>query len=359
VSALGYTAANGFLKAAAEADLAAIWVSSVKTLPTVVGALPWLIWSWHRGQRLFPARRVVLELLAAGLVGQLAGNVLFQWSLGVVGLAITVPLCFGAIICSSVVLGRIWLHESVTPATLFSVGLIIVAIWILSLSADDAYDPILQQSVAPRLIAMAVVAACCAGSAYGLLGMVIRRASIENASVAATTFLVAGIGAISLNVLSWNYQGWEGIQQTTQGQWTLMISAGICNFIAFVALTRALQITSLIFVNVINASQVAMAAVMGVLIFGEAISLGLFAGAALTIVGLLVMPRKTARPRPYERPRDLESEQGVRKSANLDSSNSNRLSNQADSASKGPGNVSPSTTPAELTLADECPSETE
>lgn len=353
ISAVGYTAANGFLKAAAEAQLDPIWVSSVKTLPTVAGALPWLIWSWHRGQRLFPARRVVLELLAAGLVGQLAGNALFQWSLGIVGLAITVPLCFGAIICSSVLLGRIWLHESVTPATLLSVGLIVTAIWILSLSADDARQTVLAQVAPAPRIAAAVAAACVAGSAYGLLGMVIRRAAIADASVAATTFLISGVGAVSLNMISWQQQGWEGIQQTTNAHWVLMVSAGICNFVAFVALTRALQITSLIFVNAINASQVAMAAVMGVLLFGEKISPGLLFGSALTVLGLLIMPRKSARATHYNRPSDTNRDLGVQKSANSASSNSSRSSSQAANSSNEPSNGATSTTNPALTLADD------
>ena len=352
ISAVGYTAANGFLKAAAESELDPIWVSSVKTLPTVVGALPWLIWSWHRGQRLFPARIVVLELLVAGLFGQLAGNVLFQWSLGIVGLAITVPLCFGAIICSSVVLGRLWLHESVTRATVFSVGLIVAAIWILSLSANDAYQPILQQAAPTGRIATAVVAACIAGGAYGVLGLVIRRAAIAKASVAATTFLISGVGAVSLSMLSWRQQGWQGIEQTTADQWVLMVSAGICNFIAFVALTRALQITSLIFVNAINASQVAMAAVLGVLLFGEKVSLGLLLGSTLTVLGLLMMPRKSARATRYDRPRKTDNDLPVQKYANCASSDASRSSSHEDNSSNDSNGVT-SQTGAALKLADD------
>jgi drug/metabolite transporter (DMT)-like permease len=353
VSAVGYTAANGFLKAAAESELDPIWVSSVKTLPTVAGALPWLVWSWHRGHRLFPPPKVVVELLVAGLFMQLAGNVLFQWSLGIVGLAIVVPLCFGAIICSSVVLGCLWLRESVTRATVFSLGLIVAAIWILSLSANDAHQPILQQAASTRRIAIAVVAACISGCAYGILGMVIRRAAIANASVAATTFLISGVGAVSLSMLSWQHQGWQGIEQTTADQWGLMVAAGICNFIAFVALTRALQITSLIFVNAINASQVAMAAVLGVLFFGENVSLGLLLGSALTVLGLLIMPRKSAKATRYHRPKEDDNDLGVQKSANFASSDSSLSSSHEDSSSNDPSGSVTSQSRAELKLADD------
>ena len=359
ISAVGYTGANGFLKAAAESGLDPIWVSSVKTMPTAVVALSLLIWSWYRGQRLFPARNVVLELLVAGLFGQIAGNVLFQWSLGIVGLAISVPLCFAAIICSSVVLGRLWLHESVTRATLLSVGLIVAAIWILSLSASDA-QPMLQEAALPAgRIASAVAAACVAGGAYGVLGLVIRRAAIANSSVAATTFLISGVGAISLSILSWRQQGWLGIEQTTADEWVLMVSAGVCNFIAFVALTRALQITSLIFVNAINASQVAMAAAMGVLLFGEEVSVGLLLGSTLTVLGLLLMPTKTARAMGYQRPSEFNTELGVQKSANFDSSDLSRSSIHEDNSSNDPSNGGDSQIKEEVRLADDMDSGTE
>jgi drug/metabolite transporter (DMT)-like permease len=359
ISAVGYTAANGFLKAAAESELDPIWVSTVKTMPTVAGAFSLLVWLWIRGRRLFPARNVVLELLVAGLFGQIAGNVLFQWSLGIVGLAITVPLCFGAIICSSVVLGRLWLNESVTRATMVSVGLIVAAIWILSLSASEANQPIIQQTATTGSIATAVAAACIAGFAYGVLGMVIRRASIAKASVAATTFLISGVGTISLSMLSWQQHGWQVIEQTTADQWELMVWAGVCNFIAFVALTRALQITSLIFVNAINASQVAMAAVVGVLLFREEVSLGLILGSTLTVVGLLLMPRKSTISTPDHRPSEFNTELGVQKSANFDSSDLSRSSSHEDNSSNEPSNGAVSQTKEELRLADDVASGTE
>ncbi len=368
VSAVGYTAANGFLKASAEAALDPIWVSTIKTLPTILGAFPWLAWSWWRGQRLFPPWRVVFELLIAGLFGQLAGNVLFQWSLGALGLAITVPLCFGAIICSSVLLGRIWLHESVTPRTLGSVGLIVAAIWILSLSARDVHGlPSSPQATPTYLVVLSIGAACVSGSAYGVLGMVIRRAAMEGASVAATTFLVAGVGTVSLSLLSFQQHGFGHLQQTTVEQWGVMVAAGVCNFIAFVALTRALQVTSLIFVNAINATQVALASVLGVVLFGEPVSVGLILGATLTACGLLIMPRKTARsagrPQPpdvpyrdslesYLRPSAEDSDLGVRKSENRDSSDESCVSSQPEKASSEPRSETPSLN-AELTLADE------
>ena len=48
-----------------------------------------------------------------------------------------------------------------------------------------------------------------------------------------------------------------------------MLAAGVCNTVAFIALTKSLQLTSIVYVNSLNATQATMAAIAGVFIFGE------------------------------------------------------------------------------------------
>ena len=78
----------------------------------------------------------------------------------------------------------------------------------------------------------------------------------------------------------------------------MMLAAGVLNCVAFVALTRALQLMPLVYVHALNATQAAMAAVAGVLIFHEAQSSFLLSGMVLTIAGLLLM--QGARSNPIE-----------------------------------------------------------
>ena len=68
-----------------------------------------------------------------------------------------------------------------------------------------------------------------------------------------------------------------------------MLAAGVCNTIAFVSLTKSLQLTSVVYVNALNATQATLAALTGVLIFREALSPWLALGVGLTIAGLLVL----------------------------------------------------------------------
>ena len=65
--------------------------------------------------------------------------------------------------------------------------------------------------------------------------------------------------------------------------------AGVFNAVAFVALIQALKLAPLVHVNAVNSSQTALAAVAGILIFGEPLTLTLALGVALTTAGLLLL----------------------------------------------------------------------
>ena len=63
----------------------------------------------------------------------------------------------------------------------------------------------------------------------------------------------------------------------------IMLAAGVFNLIAFVAVTRALQIATLVYVNALNASQVAMAGLAGVIFFHLIYLTGAKPGARIAI----------------------------------------------------------------------------
>ena len=264
----------------------------MKTIPTVVGVAPWLIVRWSRGEQVFPPLRVVATLVGAGLLGQFSGNVVFQWALGIIGIALTVPLCMGMIIIAGAVLGRIFLQESVTILTATALAVLLAAIWILSLGAQGASDSIANlENASPWLVTAAVTAGCISGLAYAVLGVTIRKAVLGVSTVSATTFCVALVGLLTLTPLTIYRIGVDEIVHTKPADLGAMILAGIFNLIAFLALTRALQITSLVYVNALNATQVAMASVAGIVLFQERASPALTLGVSLTIIGLLLMPR--------------------------------------------------------------------
>ena len=60
---------------------------------------------------------------------------------------------------------------------------------------------------------------------------------------------------------------------------------GRCN----VSLTKSLQLTSVVYVNALNATQATLAAIAGVVIFREALSPWLALGIGLTVAGLMCL----------------------------------------------------------------------
>ena len=79
--------------------------------------------------------------------------------------------------------------------------------------------------------------------------------------------------------------------ETPPEQFGLMIAAGVFNLIAFMALINGLQRTTVVHANAVNASQVAMAAVAGVLLFAEPPTAWVLSGVCLTVFGIVWIDR--------------------------------------------------------------------
>ncbi|WP_425616948.1 EamA family transporter [Anatilimnocola sp. NA78] len=289
-SAVVYTVANGFLRAVSDYD--PIWVSAMKALSTAACLSPWVLFSLRRGEGVPPVK-IWLMIAAASLVGQLGGNISFQFALGQIGLALTVPLSLGGMIVGATFLSRVFLHERVNLTSAIAVGVLLMAIAVLSLGAEEARAMVLQKVAAnPWQLTIGVTTACLSGVAYSVLNVVIRHAVQHGATLPATLMTVSLMGLASLGFLAMQRIGWQGMLHTESLDVALMLAAGVCNALAFVALTRCLQLTSVVYANVLNAAQAALAALAGVLVFREPASVALTAGVGLTILGLVILTRK-------------------------------------------------------------------
>ncbi len=293
LSAAGYTGANIFLR-----DLATqcepAWVSCVKALPTAIVGL--LLIARERGRRSlsFPTGGALLALIATGLLMQLGGNVSFQWALSQIGLAVTVPLVFGALIITGALWSRLWLGELVAPLAILGMGLLIMAVTLLSLGAETAAlkTPSLKAPAdTPWLVPLAIAAASLSGFAYAACNVVLRRFASGGMPICIPIAILGWVGVVSLAGLSFGRIGLAGMLATTPFEWAWMILAGCFNAIAFFSLGKSLQLIPVARANALNASQVAMCAVAGVMLFHEPVSGWLLSGVALTIAGLMLSQR--------------------------------------------------------------------
>lgn len=287
VAAVFYTIANIALRHCVSVD--PFLVSAVKALPTVIVLTPLLGWMLYRGDTIATSSKMVPRFIAASFVGQLVGNAAFQVALGVIGLAASVPITLGVMIILGAVLGRMMLHEPVRPRMVLAMVILIIAVIALSLP---------NATPSPRSTGLPIwVGALCAaasGAGYALYGVVMRQTLMGGLSVPATMFISGAVGTVALWSVTLLRLGIGPFETITSDQWSVMIAAGAFNFTAFAALTVALKSLPVIAVNLINASQVAMAAVAGVLLFAEPVTTGLILGILLTIAGLLILAKKRA-----------------------------------------------------------------
>ena len=291
LASLSYTVSLVCMRWVAEAHNP-IWVSCVRAVP--VTAVSWLLCGWHavQGNPVWPRGRVLVVLLVAGVGVQFGGNCALQWALGVIGLAMTVPLMYGAMIAGGALLGWLVLAESMSPRSWLAVTLLMLAIGLIS-SGSGAL-PAAFAELSPLRIALGVGAACLAGISYASINVVIRRFVTRNVSVAATLLVIGSTGVVVLGLTSAVTIGWQRMGAMDGESALAMFVAGVFNAIAFYAIASGLRLIPVVQANAINGSQTAMAAVMGVLFFNEPLGGGLLLGIGLLIIALLLMRSSAA-----------------------------------------------------------------
>jgi len=286
-AALGYTLAASFLRELSK-SVDPAWVATIKAVTTTTLFVPVLLYFAWRGVRLLPPPKVCLGLIFAGVFVQLAGNLAFQWALGVIGLALVVPLTMGTMVVFSAIGGQVILKEKVNRALAIALVVLIVSVFVLCLGGQKAGQAVgnLEQ---PWMWMMAGLAACTAGFSFAVLGIAIRT-SLKSEIPYATPMVFVGVcGLIVLGSASVGRLGWGLLETTPPRAWLLMFAAGLCNAFAFLALTLALKRLPVIYVNAINISQVAMATLVGLYIFAEPISAWLALGLFIMLVGFVVL----------------------------------------------------------------------
>ncbi|HAB11056.1 MAG TPA: hypothetical protein DCE47_05145 [Planctomycetaceae bacterium] len=272
------------------ADWAA-WVSCLKAVPTVAVASMVVAWKSARGTIIWPSRRMIFALLASGTAMQLLGNVGFQWGLSLGGMALTVPLSQASLLISGAVLGVIMIGERVSRRSTSAMAVLIMAIGLLSIDAEDFARSVAGQG-GGRLVLMTVTMGVLAGVGWGQSGVLIRQAAKSGISTAVTILLLSSTAIVVLGGGVLAHQGGSWIlEQTSPREFWISMVAGGFTTAAFFALTAALKHISIVRANLINASQIALTSLAGVLLFDEPMTRWMIVGTTLTIGGLLLMDR--------------------------------------------------------------------
>ena len=305
LAAIGYSVVNACLRMlSVQSDQ--ICVLFVKESVTVAVVGPWLVYQAWRGRSVFPSRRAVAALVVVGLATQLLGNLPTIWAFSLIGLTVALPVMSGINLVTGAVLGRVFLGEAVSVRSAVAIGLLIVAVILLSLGAERTNQSIAETAnvaTGAGWVALAIGAAALAGVVYCVLGVVIRRSVTGVTSPAVVVFIVTAMGTLSTGPIGLLHNGLAGVTGASGWELSVMLIAGAMNLFAFLAVSRGLKWTTIARANVLGASQVAMGAVVGMTLFHEPGSPWLVLGVVLTIVGMILIGRPAhAEPETPETP---------------------------------------------------------
>jgi drug/metabolite transporter, DME family len=293
ISSLAYTTGAICMRQLTNLGCDPSWAIFCRESVTSAVVAPWLVYQAVWGRPSLPSGRTLVRLLLVGLVVEGAANVAAQWSLGIVGLAVCVPAQFVLMIMAGAVLGRVGLGERVTIRSAAAIGLLLVALVLLGFGAKGIRGSITGAAAAPGpwVLALAVGAAGAAGTVYALLSTVIRHSVTRTTTPSGVAFVVPLMAVVSLGPLCVHRFGVASLLATPGEQFAWMVAAGVFNLIGFLAVIHALQRTTVVHANVVNASQVAMAALAGMVLFREPPNPWVLLGVGLTVVGIVWIDR--------------------------------------------------------------------
>jgi drug/metabolite transporter, DME family len=286
-AAIGYTVTNVCLRQVSQLD--PFFVSLVRAIPSTVIVAPMLLWRTHRGLPLRRGMNHLGWLVLAGTIAQICGNVFFQSSLGVVGVAIAVPLVLSTMIVSGAIIGRLFLGERVGLQTQLGMAMLIVALIFFSMGAKQAQMEIHSgQGSATSQVALilAIAGNLAGGLSYAFLGLCMRRAFQSGMTIDMAILILSVVGIVLLSFICFFRITWVQFQTITASDWMLMIVAGFLNGFSFLLLSVALRNLHLVFAQMVNATQATLASIAGFLIFAEPFTNSLLLGLLFTIAGL-------------------------------------------------------------------------
>jgi drug/metabolite transporter (DMT)-like permease len=289
VSALSYTMASICMRRLST-ECPPSWAACNKEFVSATVAGAWLLCEVLRGRRVLPSWPTVGILLLLGLAVQLLGNLPSQWSYGIVGMAIVIAANVGTMLAASAAMGWLFLGERVSRRSIVAIALLLASLGLLVLGAEAAGRQISPES-SPWIIAAAVAGPCFAGVIYALLSIAIRHNVTRDTRISVVIFSVTVMGVLSLGPISVHQLGVEELLQTPPEQYAWMYAAGFFNLLGFVAITKGLQLTTVVHANVLNASQVALAAMAGIMLFNEPRNPWLMLGVGLTALGVVLIDR--------------------------------------------------------------------
>lgn len=246
-------------------------------------------------ERLLPGLRTIAVLATVGALTHLAGTLPWLWSLAVAGLAVAVTASLCTSLVTTAALGRWLLRERVSPRSLMAMGLLLGAVGVLTTGTQAAPGQLASAvpggSFTPWL---AAAAACVAGVIYGVLNVAVRHSVTRGVSLAFVALIAPFMGMVCLGPACVWRAAWQSLPPISGEDLAILLAGGILNAVAWFAFVKSLQTIAAVHANFVTASQVGIAALAGVCLFGESLSPAVMTGVAMTLLGIVCIDPSSA-----------------------------------------------------------------
>jgi drug/metabolite transporter (DMT)-like permease len=287
LSAVAYTAYNVCLRDVSE-RYDPMWINCVQASVSAAVFGLYLLRQTAQGVPALPSWKESSALLGVGLITQL-GGVLFVWGMSIVGVAVTATLQTGGMLAISAMLGRIVLGERVSWPQVMAILLITLSVVCLSLGAESTGGAV-AEPLPTATILLGIAAGLLAGLAFAVLTVGIRKTVTGNTSPQAVVFLINLAGVVFLGPWCVFQQGIHTLAQTAPRDLAMMLGAGIFNLLAFLLVTKSLQVISVVRFNVINNGlTAALTAIAGIALLSEPWNRTLLIGILLCMAGIVAI----------------------------------------------------------------------
>ena len=279
-------------------EVSSDWSIAVKELTTVACVTPLIVVQWLRGKFRFPTWRIVGLIILAGVTCQVLGARYHLASYAALGLALATPLIQAAQLLMASVLGVVFLKERVTKTRALALGLLVVAVWLLSGGASS-----LEREIAGKPIRLGAGLVFVILTAFGYSSeLSIMRGYLrggdapsstpddEKASQFALTSLtmvgITGVGLLICGSILTFERGLDAWLSPPPICWAFVLTAGVCNMIGFYFQIESLRRLFVLKQTIVANVQTLLLALLGIFVYHEAFTWVVALGFVLVLVAV-------------------------------------------------------------------------
>ena len=227
-------------------------------------------------------------LFGVSCLMQVLGNITYIWLFDMAGIAIALSCVWTGGLFSAQTFDLVCLKERFNVRTFIGLSIVLAAVCCIGIGLGQSANTLTSLSkYGAGAIALIILGGLLVGIMNSSTMASVRVAHKNNVPFWVPILLVPGSGTIVLGILSWMEHGSGILTALTYQQFGVAFLAGVANLIAFAALVKGLGTTSLAYMNLLNASQVALGALAGIFWFMEPSNGYIIAGIILTIAAIL------------------------------------------------------------------------